>query len=79
MTYHEHVSKFKAELIARTIMECEGVRALAAERLGLDRNYLARLVREMNIKVPPAIPGGAGLVRAREIRARLAATNGRPH
>ena len=76
-TYHERVTAFKVRLIATTLRECCGVRTLAAERLGIGRQYIARLVRELAIDAPPPIAGRPTAHRARRVnrlRARFAAS-----
>ena len=45
------VQQFKAELIARTLGECGGNQTRSARQLGIQRTYLSRLIKELNIEV----------------------------
>jgi two-component system, NtrC family, response regulator AtoC len=47
--FHERVEAFKRELIEQTLAACEGNRTRAAEALGLQRTYLARLIKNLGI------------------------------
>lgn len=50
--YHKEVESFKKELIRTTLETTAGNRTQAARRLGLQRTYLLRLIREFGIHVP---------------------------
>ena len=52
--YHEAVSEFKRRLIEVTLREAHGNRTHAARVLGLQRTYLLRLMRDLNVAAPPA-------------------------
>jgi DNA-binding NtrC family response regulator len=51
--YHRAVSKFKRHLIELALHEASGNRTHAARVLGLQRTYLLRLIRELNVAAPP--------------------------
>jgi DNA-binding NtrC family response regulator len=59
-TYHAAVEEFKRGLIASTLRRTAGNRTRAARLLGLQRTYLARLIRDFGLAGPPAIPAIAG-------------------
>jgi DNA-binding NtrC family response regulator len=52
-TWHEQVRAFKRDLLATALERAGGNRTHAACALGLERTYLLRLVRELEVKVPP--------------------------
>ncbi len=52
--FHGAVSDFKRRLIEATLTQAGGNRTRAARALGLQRTYLLRLIREFEIRVPPA-------------------------
>ena len=52
--YHGAVSEFKRRLIERSLLEARGNRTHAARALGLQRTYLLRLMRDLNVTAPPA-------------------------
>lgn len=56
MGYHGAVSAFKRHLIEATLSELKGNRTHTARALGLQRTYLLRLMRELNVSAPPALP-----------------------
>ncbi|MCI0547851.1 MAG: hypothetical protein L0027_11295 [Candidatus Rokubacteria bacterium] len=69
-TFHSAVTEFKRRLLEATLTQAGGNRTRAARSLGLQRTYLLRLIREFDIRVPPAaLPGarprGAALGRGR--------------
>ena len=51
--YHGAVSEFKRRLIEATLHAASGNRTHAARRLGLQRTYLLRLIRELRVAAPP--------------------------
>ena len=51
--YHHAVSAFKRRLIEITLREARGNRTHAARVLGLQRTYLLRLMRDLNVSAPP--------------------------
>jgi DNA-binding NtrC family response regulator len=51
--YHGAVSDFKRRLIEATLHQARGNRTHAARALGLQRTYLLRLIRELNVAAPP--------------------------
>ena len=62
-TYHAAVEEFKRGLIASTLRRTNGNRTRAARLLGLQRTYLARLIRDLGLAAPavvPTVPVGAG-------------------
>lgn len=63
----------KRDLLMIVLRECEGSRTAAAQRLGLRRTYLLRLIREFEIehRVPKGATGVAGKERTDKIRARF--------
>ena len=67
--FHGAVSDFKRRLLEATLTQSGGNRTRAARALGLQRTYLLRLIREFEIRVPPAPMsprrGDAGAVPAR--------------
>jgi DNA-binding NtrC family response regulator len=52
--FHGAVSEFKRRLIEATLAQSGGNRTRAAKALGLQRTYLLRLMREFEIRIPPA-------------------------
>jgi len=53
VSYHGAVSDFKRRLIETTLHEARGNRTHAARTLGLQRTYLLRLIRELQVAAPP--------------------------
>jgi len=53
VTYHGAVSAFKRQLIETTLQQARGNRTHAARTLGLQRTYLLRLIRELQVAAPP--------------------------
>jgi DNA-binding NtrC family response regulator len=67
-TYHAAVEEFKRGLIASTLRRTAGNRTRAARILGLQRTYLARLIRDLGLAGPrpiPALTGEPGPLPAR--------------
>jgi DNA-binding NtrC family response regulator len=65
--YHGAVYDFKRRLIEATLQQLRGNRTHAARALGLQRTYLLRLMRELQVEAPPPPPrrgAGAETVRA---------------
>jgi DNA-binding NtrC family response regulator len=54
--YHGAVSEFKRRLIEATLCQMRGNRTHAARALGLQRTYLLRLIRDLQIAAPPPPP-----------------------
>jgi DNA-binding NtrC family response regulator len=50
---HEALRQFKRDFITMTLRATGGNRSEAARRLGIQRTYLHRLIRELQIEVPP--------------------------
>lgn len=50
---HEAVRQFKRDFVTMTLQATQGNRSEAARRLGIQRTYLQRLIRELEIQVPP--------------------------
>ncbi len=48
--YHEAVQSFRKKVIVRALEKAEGHQAKAAEILGLQRTYLARLIKKLKIQ-----------------------------
>jgi Nif-specific regulatory protein len=48
--YHEQVNDLKREIIRRAIEQAGGVKAAAAERLGLQPSYLSRLMKNLEMR-----------------------------
>jgi len=59
-TYHEHVREFRKRLIERTLVEHGGNRSRTARALGLQRTYLLRLIRELDVQAPYPTRGSRG-------------------
>jgi DNA-binding NtrC family response regulator len=59
-TYHAAVEEFKRGLIASTLRRTGGNRTRAARLLGLQRTYLARLIRDLGLAAPAAVAPGGG-------------------
>ena len=55
-TYHAAVEEFKRGLLASTLRRTNGNRTRAARLLGLQRTYLARLIRDLGLAGPPPAP-----------------------
>jgi len=53
LSYHGAVSDFKRRLIESRLHEARGNRTHAARTLGLQRTYLLRLIRELQVAAPP--------------------------
>ena len=49
-TYREAVGDFKRRLIGRVLDECGGNQTKAAERLGLQRSYLNRMIKDLDLR-----------------------------
>jgi DNA-binding NtrC family response regulator len=62
-TWHEAVGAFKRELLERTLVAVGGNRTHAARALGLQRTYLLRLLRDLEVHVP-RVAHAAGQERA---------------
>jgi DNA-binding NtrC family response regulator len=71
-TYHAAVEEFKRGLIASTLRRTSGNRTRAARLLGLQRTYLARLIRDLGLAAPAAVPAVATGAGAPPIPARAA-------
>ena len=56
-TFHAQLEDFKRGLILSTLRRTSGNRTQAARLLGLQRTYLAKLIRELG--VAPAVPGAS--------------------
>jgi hypothetical protein len=54
--YHGAVSEFKRRLIEATLHQVRGNRTHAARALGLQRTYLLRLIRDLQVAAPPPPP-----------------------
>jgi DNA-binding NtrC family response regulator len=73
-TYHAAVEEFKRGLIASTLRRTNGNRTRAARLLGLQRTYLARLIRDLGLAGPAAAtPIAAGADHGGPVPARAAA------
>jgi DNA-binding NtrC family response regulator len=57
-TYHAAVEEFKRGLIASTLRRTNGNRTRAARLLGLQRTYLARLIRDLGLAAPAVVAAG---------------------
>ena len=66
-TYHAAVEEFKRGLIASTLRRTSGNRTRAARLLGLQRTYLARLIRDLGLAgpTPGPVANGAAPIPAR--------------
>ncbi len=72
-TYHAAVEEFKRGLIASTLRRTAGNRTRAARLLGLQRTYLARLIRDLGLAAPAAVAPGAAAAGGAPAPARVAA------
>ena len=54
--YHGAVCDFKRRLIEATLQQMRGNRTHTARALGLQRTYLLRLIRELQVVAPPPPP-----------------------
>jgi DNA-binding NtrC family response regulator len=50
--FHQGVENFKKELLTTTLEAHGGNRTHAARTLGLQRTYLLRLMRDLEVRVP---------------------------
>jgi Nif-specific regulatory protein len=50
LDYREAVVEFKRHLIGRVLDECGGNQTKAAEKLGLQRSYLNRMIKDMDLR-----------------------------
>jgi len=48
--FHETIERHKREVIQRALARAGGSQTKAAELLGLQRTYLARLIKQLDIK-----------------------------
>jgi DNA-binding NtrC family response regulator len=62
--YRGAVDEFKRRLIEATLHQVRGNRTHAARALGLQRTYLLRLMRELQVDAPPPPPRRRGLSEA---------------
>jgi len=58
-SFHAAVEEFKRHLIEATLRKTNGNRTRAAARLGLQRTYLARLIRDLGLQHAPPPVGSA--------------------
>lgn len=65
MLYHVEVARFKKALLLHALQACGGSRTRAAEKLGLARPYLHRLMRQLTVKVAVPAPHKNGGRRRR--------------
>jgi len=56
-TWHKQVRAFKRDLLTAALERSCGNRTHAAHALGLQRTHLMRLVRELEVTVPPPVRG----------------------
>jgi DNA-binding NtrC family response regulator len=61
-TFHSQLEEFKRGLILTTLRRTGGNRTQAARVLGLQRTYLAKLIRDLGVAA--AVPAGAGVITA---------------
>ncbi len=52
LNYREAVVEFKRRLIGRVLGECGGNQTKAADRLGLQRSYLNRMIKDLDLRTP---------------------------
>jgi DNA-binding NtrC family response regulator len=48
--YHEQIRELKRQVIRDALKEAGGVQSLAAEQLGIQRSYLSRLMKNLNMR-----------------------------
>ncbi len=53
LPYHESMDQHSRSIIASALQAANGSQTKAAERLGLQRTYLARLIKQKSISVEP--------------------------
>ncbi|MFQ5896815.1 MAG: helix-turn-helix domain-containing protein [Candidatus Methylomirabilia bacterium] len=58
--FHDAVVAFKRRLIEITLRQLGGNRSRAARALGLQRTYLLRLIRDLQVAAPPPPERPAG-------------------
>jgi len=56
LAIRESVEQHREEVIHRALTKTHGNQAKAADLLGLNRTYLNRLIKDMNLKKPPETP-----------------------
>ena len=52
LSYRDAVSDFKRRLIGRVLDDCGGNQTKAAEKLGLQRSYLNRMIKDLDLRTP---------------------------
>ncbi len=57
--WHEAIRQFKRALLEQALACANGNRTYAARALGLQRTYLLRLIRDLDVAAPPAGHGTA--------------------
>ncbi|MGH7165768.1 MAG: helix-turn-helix domain-containing protein, partial [Nitrospiraceae bacterium] len=53
LSYHESMERYSRSIIQRALQEANGSQTKAAERLKLQRTYLARLIKQRSITLEP--------------------------
>jgi len=53
--FHQGVEAYKRQLLQTTLEAHRGNRTHAARALGLQRTYLLRLMRDLEVRVPPRV------------------------
>jgi len=50
LSYRDALTEFKRRLIGRVLVECGGNQTKAADRLGLQRSYLNRMIKDLDLR-----------------------------
>ncbi len=53
-SYHDQILDFRKAILREALAQCGGNQTQAAERLGIQRTYLARLIKELELNAPDA-------------------------
>jgi len=67
---HPQLRAFRRALLTAAVVEAGGSRTLAARRLGIQRTYLLRLIRQSGAVVPPPPTAAERRRRQRVAQAR---------
>jgi DNA-binding NtrC family response regulator len=51
LSYRDDVTAYRRQLILRALMQTKGNRTAAAKALGLEKNYLSRLIKVLRISL----------------------------
>ncbi len=57
MTWREHLTAYKRDLLTERLRAHEGNRSATARELGLTREYLWQLAKDLGVSIPRGKPG----------------------